>query len=587
MTGRHPTVFPLAHPATDVLGHLFPVAPLTPVTAVTPVTTGLLEIEGLRVSYRLAGKRRTVVEDIGLTVAPGEVVALVGSSGSGKSTIAQAILGLLPGTGRIESGAIRFEGEDILGWPDRRLSALRGARISLVPQDPAVSLNPVWTIGAQLAEMFRIHGQSGRIADGVPDLLARVGLPDPRDLAKRYPHELSGGMRQRVLIAIAIALHPRLIVADEPTSALDVTHQRRILDLIDDLRAADRTAMLLVTHDLGVARDRADRVVILKDGRIVEQGPAAEVLTRPRSPVARRLLADRACLALPQARAPRDATATPPGGEPDDAIVVDRLVHRFAGAPGAPALDGLSFRVRRGTTHALVGESGSGKTTTVRAVMGLLRPDGGRVLINGRDLSALKGRDLRLARRDIQLVYQNPYSSLDPRQTIGEIIGEPLRNFGLWPQQRQKIAEMTDRVRLPRDVLPRQPADLSGGQRQRVAIARALILSPGILVLDEAVSAQDVSVQAEILTLLEELQRDLGLTYLFVSHDLAVVRRISDSVSVLHRGVPVEAGPTALVFDHPVSPFTRELIDAIPGRRPPLRPGPVPAAPIPQEDSVS
>jgi peptide/nickel transport system ATP-binding protein len=526
----------------------------------------LLKVDGLSVAYRSGRETRRVVHDVSFAIAPGEVVALVGESGSGKTTTAQAVLGLLPPEGWIEAGALRLAGADIARWPQRRLEAIRGARISLIPQDPGSSLNPVRTVGAQIAEAFRIHraGTDAEIRTRTLDLLARVGLTPAEVRANQYPHELSGGMKQRVLIAIAVALKPDLIVADEPTSALDVTVQRRILDLIDDLRRENGTAVLLVTHDLGVAADRADRVVVLKDGRVQEAGPAAAVLSAPESAYARRLIADAPSLAAPAVRA--RPTATDRGA----AVVVDGLTHAYSqGGRAFRAVDGLSFALPRGTTHALVGESGSGKTTTVRAVVGFLKPTAGRVLVEGTEPATLKAEDLRRFRRTIQLVHQNPFGSLDPRQTVEAIVEEPLLNFE--PVDRaeraRRVAELIERVGLPADVLTRRPHALSGGQRQRVAIARALVLRPRVLVLDEAVSALDVTVQARILDLLDDLQRELGLSYLFVSHDLAVVRRIADTVSVLKDGRQVEAGPVETVFATPRHPYTRDLVEAIPGRR--------------------
>ncbi len=527
--------------------------------------TPLLSVENLSVAYREGDHSARVTHEVSFTIAAGEVVALVGESGSGKTTTAQAVIGLLPENGRIEAGNIRLNGEDIAGWSGKRFDAIRGRQISLIPQDPTSSLNPVKTVGAQVGEILRIHGERDRkaIDARVIELLARVGLSNPELRARQYPHELSGGMKQRVLIAIAIALKPQLIIADEPTSALDVTVQRRILDLIDELRHENGTAVLLVTHDLGVAADRADRIVVLQGGRIQESGETAQLLAAPRSTYAQRLLADAPSLSASSFRAP------PPAG--DDAIVVDSLVHDFSteGRKNFRAVDGVSFTVRRGTTHAIVGESGSGKTTTVRDVVGFGQPTAGAIRIEGTDIGTLKGEALRKFRQTIQLVYQNPFSSLDPRQTVFGIVEEPLINFGERdPAVRaQKVNALLERVGLPEALRKRRPRALSGGQRQRVAIARALILDPKVLVLDEAVSALDVTVQAQILKLLDELQKERGLTYLFVSHDLAVVRQISDTVSVLHNGRQVESGRVEDVFLRPQSDYTRELIDAIPGKR--------------------
>lgn len=531
----------------------------------------VIEVEGLCIAYSDGTAERRAVHDVSFSINPGEVVALVGESGSGKTTTAQSIIGLLAANGRVERGSIKLNGTDIARWTDRQLETVRGARISLVPQDPGNSLNPVKTIGAQVGEIFQIHGalRPDDIDDRVISLLARVGMSEPALRARQYPHELSGGMRQRVLIAIAIALKPQLIIADEPTSALDVTVQKRILDLIDELRAEYGTAVLLVTHDLGVAADRADRIVVLKDGRIQEQGAASVVLAAPRSPYTRQLLAAAPSFASPVSRPVASSAAS---GAHDDIVVVDGLVREFAGEGKSRfrAVDDLSFRVRRGSTHAIVGESGSGKTTTIRSIVGFEKPTAGRIEIDGTDLSRLVGEDLRQFRRKIQLVYQNPYGSLDPRQSILQIVAEPLINFSRLKRsdREEKARAILSRVGLPEDAFSRRPHALSGGQRQRVAIARALVLDPQVLVLDEAVSALDVSVQARILALLQELQSDLGLTYLFVSHDLAVVRQISDTVSVLRDGRLVDGGVVSDVFEHPSSDYTRELINAIPGQSP-------------------
>jgi len=528
----------------------------------------VLEISNLAVAYRSRDEFHRVVHNVSLEVRPGEVVALVGESGSGKTTTAQAVIGLLADNGKRESGAIRLNGTDIAGWSQKRLDAIRGSKISLIPQDPTSSLNPVKTIGAQVAEVLEIHryGSRREIEARVIELLARVGLPDPELRAKQYPHELSGGMRQRVLIAIAIALKPSLIIADEPTSALDVTVQKRILDLIDELRQEYGTAVLLVTHDLGVAADRANHIVVLKGGRIQEQGRTEEVLANPRSEYTRKLLAD-----APSIGKVRHVSRARGVEGAEHAIVVENLVQDFSvtGRGSFRAVDHVSFTVQRGTTHALVGESGSGKTTTARSVAGFNRPSGGRILIDGTDVTRLRSEALRQFRRKIQLVYQNPFASLDPLQTIFQIVEEPLLNFDPIPREdrARKVHAILDRVGLPQSVLTRKARALSGGQRQRVAIARALVLDPQVLVLDEAVSALDVTVQAQILDLLDELQNSLGLTYLFISHDLAVVRQISDTVSVLHNGRQVDSGSIEDVFQSPSSDYTRELLGAIPGQR--------------------
>lgn len=544
-------------------------------TATTvPAPIPLLEVENLAIAYRDRGHEQRVVHGVSFAIAPGEVVALVGESGSGKTTTAQALIGLLADNGRVEQGAIRLNGTDIAAWSPDRFDTVRGRVISLIPQDPTSSLNPVRTVGEQVGEILKIHryGDRRAIAQRVVELLAKVGLSQPELRARQYPHELSGGMKQRVLIAIAIALQPALIIADEPTSALDVTVQRRILDLIDELRHEFGTAVLLVTHDLGVAADRAHRLVVLQGGRIQEQGETASVLRNPQSAYTRKLLADAPSLSQGAFRPARAAANDAPERPEDFAIVVEGLVHDFPMAGRKEpfrAVDGVSFRVRRGTTHAIVGESGSGKTTTIRDVVGFRQPTAGRIVIEGTDLTTLRGEALRQFRRTVQLVYQNPFSSLDPRQTIFQIIEEPLLNFEPLPatERAHRVHDILARVGLPAAVLERRPLALSGGQRQRVAIARALVLQPRVLVLDEAVSALDVTVQAQILALLDTLQRDLGLTYLFISHDLAVVRQIADTVSVLQGGRQVDAGRVEDVFLHPGSDYTRELIAAIPGKK--------------------
>ncbi|MGV9304374.1 dipeptide ABC transporter ATP-binding protein [Nonomuraea sp. NPDC004354] len=485
----------------------------------------LLDVRDLVVSY---GRRRTV-HGVSFTVEPGEVVAVVGDSGSGKTTTAHTILGLHPA----DSGQILLNGTDIARWSAKRMRTVRGAQIGLVPQDPGNSLNPVKTVGAQIGETLRVHRRGDRraISNRVAELLVRVGLTEAH--ASRYPHELSGGMRQRVLIAAAIALRPQLVIADEPTSALDATVQRRVLDLIDDLRAEFGTAVLLVTHDLAMAAGRSDRVVVMRDGRVEEQGPAATLA------YTRRVLT----------AAERPFKAADPAAPV--AVAATGLVKTYG---DVRAVDDVSFEVRQSTTHALVGESGSGKTTTARMIARFVTPTSGAARVAG---APERGRDFR---RHVQLVYQNPYASLDPRQTVRRVIEEPLRNFAL----DGSAADLLERVGLPADLLTRRPRELSGGQRQRVAIARALAVSPRLLVLDEAVSALDVSAQEQILDLLESLQRELGITYLFISHDLKVVRQISHTVSVMNKGKIVESGTTEEVFTRPRHAYTRELLAAIP-----------------------
>ncbi|MBO1768624.1 ABC transporter ATP-binding protein [Agrococcus sp. TF02-05] len=532
------------------------------------MTEPLLTIDDLAVSYRARRERRTALEGLSLELGRGEVLALVGESGSGKSTTAQSIVGLLPEGGRIDRGsiALRLAGGpiDLARLEGRALEDIRGRRVALVPQDPGTSLNPVQTIGASVAAPLRIHrwGRPEAIRRRVVELLDRVGLDDPERRARQHPHELSGGMRQRALIAAAIALEPELIIADEPTSALDVTVQRRILDLLDDLRGELGSSVLLITHDLAVAAERADAIAVLRGGRLEEAGPTRAVLEQPASRYTATLLADAPALADDAPRAPR------PPAEPF--VVVERLVHEYGRRADAHrAVDDVGFGIERGTTHALVGESGSGKTTIGRAVAGFHAPSTGGIRIGDRDVVAAR-RD-RSLRRVVQLVSQNPFASLDPRRTVEQSIGEPLQNLGAPDGRRLDRRELARRVStaiahvaLPPDAGERLPRELSGGQRQRVAIARALIIEPAVVVLDEAVSALDVTVQAQILALLERLQGELGLTYLFITHDLAVVRRIADTVTVLRQGRAVETGTAEQVLLRPRHDYTRALLDAVP-----------------------
>ncbi|MGI5131451.1 dipeptide ABC transporter ATP-binding protein [Pseudonocardia sp. CA-107938] len=533
--------------------------------AAVPVSVPLLQVEDLRVSYGGALGDLTAVDGVSLTVEPGEVVAVVGESGSGKSTLAMAVLGLLPGTGRVDGGRVVLDGDqELTALSERAQRSIRGRRIGLVPQDPTVSLNPVTKIGDQVAEVLRVHGLADRRTARIEAvaLLERAGLAEAAVRAGQYPHELSGGMRQRVLIAIAIAANPQLIIADEPTSALDATVQQRILDHLDELTRTSGTAVLLITHDLGVAADRADRIVVMSGGRIVEEGPVRQILDDPQDEYTRRLVAS----------APGLRPVPPPAPLPDGPPLVEvhDLVkeYRLPGRHLLRAVDGVSFTIGRGETLGLVGESGSGKSTITRLLLRLADPTSGRVVLDGADVTTVRGRAARALRRRAQLVYQNPYASLDPRFSIEDVVTEPLRAFavGTRAEQRARAAELLDRVALPASVLQRRPAELSGGQRQRVAIARALALAPDLVVCDEPVSALDVSVQAQVLDLLRELQADQGLAYLFISHDLAVVRSIAHRVGVLQHGRLVELRPTEQLFTAPGHPYTVELLAAVAGQ---------------------
>ena len=576
----------------------------------------LLRVEDLEVAFRSSTGMVPAVRRANLTIYPGQSVAIVGESGSGKTTLANAVIGLLPGTGRVTGGRILFDGEDIAHASDKQMQRLRGSQIGLVPQDPMTNLNPVWSIGFQVREALRANGLAGvaddrlakfapreagpsqpgedgrasraqgriAVSEQVALLLEDAGLPDAARRAGQYPHEFSGGMRQRALIAIGLAARPRLLIADEPTSALDVTVQRRILDHLGRLTHELGAAMLFVTHDLGLAAERAAHVVVMHRGRVVESGPSLDVLQNPRHPYTRRLVEAAPSLAsqrIEAAHAEGIQVAEDELGvheiakDTPEILRVEHLTKVFdvRGAKGADAhiraVDDVTFGVLRGTTTALVGESGSGKSTVANIVLNLIDPTEGKVFHNGVDLSTLGPKQLFELRRIMQPVFQNPYGSLDPMYSIYRIIEEPLRvhDVGGGQERSERVAELLDMVALPRSAMRRYPNELSGGQRQRVAIARALALRPEIVVLDEAVSALDVLVQAQILRLLAELQRELDLTYLFITHDLAVVRQIADDVVVMEKGRVVESGHADDLFAHPRETYTRELIDAVPGSR--------------------
>lgn len=546
----------------------------------------VLEVRDLRVSYQTSRGQVVALKGVDLDLGRGEVLALVGESGSGKSTLAHAVIGLLAENASVDGGTISVGGRDIAGWSERRLRAVRGQEVGLVPQDPSVSLNPVKRIGPQVVEAITAHRKLPRAAAQAEalSLLEKVGLDRPEVRLRQYPHELSGGMRQRVLIAIAIAGRPGLLIADEPTSALDVTVQRRILDHLETLTADLGSSMLLVTHDLGVAADRADRIVVMQGGLVVESGPVRQILDDPKDSYTRRLLASAPGLGA-RATGPAYAPSVPVPEDSTPLVRVEHLVKDFAlpatrgnDSRVVRAVDDVSFELHRGRTLALVGESGSGKSTTARLVLRLADPTAGTVTFDGADITGATGRQWRELRRRAQLIYQNPYASLDPRFSVEELVTEPLRAFsvGTRATQRELAARLVDRVALPGGTLTRKPAELSGGQRQRVAIARALTLSPDLVVCDEAVSALDVSVQAQVLELLAELQAQDDLAYLFITHDLSVVRQIAHDVAVMREGRIVELAPTEQVFERPAHPYTHELLSAIAGTRHPHAEG-VPA----------
>lgn len=534
----------------------------------------LVEIRGLDVGYVRHRRVTPAVTGLDLTIDRGEIVAIVGESGSGKTTTANALIGLLPANGRITAGSAAIDGVETAGASERVLRQLRGRVVGLVPQDPMVGLNPTQRIGRQVGEAVRLRGVAGpEVAAEVLRFLEQAGVPDPRLRARQYPHELSGGLRQRVLIAIALAGRPKLIIADEPTSALDVTVEKKILDHLTGLVREQGISLLLITHDLAVAADRADRVVVMRHGRIVEQGDPRVILGSPREAYTRQLIAAAPGLAHGGKVVARFDVRGEPVPEP--ILTLTNVTKTFDvrdprhGQRGFNALDGVTLAVPRGRTHALVGESGCGKTTTLRIALGLEPPTSGSVLLDGTEISRLSWRQQRPLRRRAQIVHQNPFAALDPRFTIKQSIIEPLvaLRIGDRASRNRRARELLDQVALPSSYLDRLPTELSGGQRQRVAIARALAPEPDLIMLDEPVSALDVSVQEQILRLLTELQAELGLSYLFVSHDLAVVAEVSHTVSVMSRGRVVEHGSVAEVFTNPTSPYTQELIDAIPGQR--------------------
>jgi peptide/nickel transport system ATP-binding protein len=542
--------------------------------AAAPVTTGpVLEIAGLSVSVRGEDGEREVVSNLSLTLSRGETLCIAGESGSGKSMTALAIMQLLPQpAARISSGSIRLGDTDLAGLDERRMRRIRGDRIAMIFQEPMTSLNPVLSIGRQLTESIEAHTSlsQGEARQRAIEALKAVRISEAESRLKQFPHELSGGMRQRVMIAMALALEPDVLIADEPTTALDVTVQGEVLELLRDLQRQHGTSVILITHDMGVVAEMADRVIIMRHGRMVEEGRTSDIFAAPQADYTRELLA-----AVPRIgsgvgrQKSRDAeTATPANVAEVKGLHVRFDLHGgFFGrvTRRVHAVEGVSFSIAPNETLALVGESGCGKSTTAKALAGLV-PYSGDIVIGGRNLSGL-GRDERKAvRRDVQMIFQDPFASLDPRMRVGDLVAEPLVIHGIASKEErsERVAALFERVGLSADQMELYPHELSGGQRPRVCIARALALRPKLIIADESVSALDVSVQARVLDLLKELQREFGVAYLFISHDMAVVENISDRVAVMYLGQIVEMGTRDQVFSNPRHPYTKRLIEAVP-----------------------
>ena len=550
----------------------------------------LLSVRDLKVAFKTNKVYNEVLHGVSLDVYPGETVAIVGESGSGKSTMMHAVINLLPGTGQITEGSVKWNGTELVGIGRSEMETIRGREIGLVPQDPMSNLNPVWSIGFQVEEAVRANGQATTRKEAkkrAAEVLEQAGLQDAEKRMRQYPHQFSGGMKQRALIGIGLSANPQLLIADEPTSALDVTVQRVVLDHLAERTQELGTAVVFITHDLGLAAERAEKLVVMYKGNIVESGPSREILQRPQHPYTKRLVSAAPSLASRRIGMGADLPAAPTETFNVALLAEERDLHR-----GEPlievenlskvyklrkgnfssedfiAVDSATFTINRGETMALVGESGSGKSTIAKMVLQLEKPTSGIIRIEGKDTSQLGAAGLFELRSQLQPVFQDPYGSLDPLRNIGNTIMEPLNihKVGDRHSRRERVLELLDQVSLPRELVTRYPNELSGGQRQRVAVARGLALKPEILVLDEAVSALDVLVQAQILELLAELQRELGLTYLFITHDLAVVRLIADRVCVMQQGKIVEQATTDEVFENPQQQYTRNLLDAIPGR---------------------
>ena len=525
----------------------------------------VLEVSGLTVALPKNADRPNAVENISFTVAPGEIVCVVGESGSGKSVTASAVMGLLPDALRPTAGKTLLEGEDTLTAEKSRLRDLRGTRMAMIFQEPMTALNPVTRVGEQIAEVLEIHTSmsAAERRQRAIEIMEAVQLPDPERMVDAFPHQLSGGQRQRIMIAMALVLDPSLLIADEPTTALDVTTQAQILKLIKEMQERRGTGVLFITHDFGVVAEIADRIVVMQHGRIVEYGDRDDVLRRPKAPYTQMLMASVPSMTPPERSAKTGETA-----------VEVKALNEVYGKTGwlskariVHAVQDVDLMVRKGETLGIVGESGSGKSTVARCIARLIDPTSGSISLHGTEIATISQAQLRPHRRKVQIVFQDPYRSLNPRRTIGQSLVEAPMNFGMPEAQALKVArDLMELVGLSGDALERYPHQFSGGQRQRICIARALAVEPEVLIADEAVSALDVSVQAQVLKLLDDIRVKYNLAMLFITHDLRVAAQICDRLIVMQKGVIVEHGPTRAVYQNPQHPYTRLLLDAAPGQ---------------------
>ena len=531
----------------------------------------LLRVQNLSVALPEGGDRPYAVKDVNFELKQNEILCIVGESGSGKSISANAIMGLLPAYLKPQNGQIYFRGQDLLQQSENQLLSLRGKDIGMIFQEPMSALNPVMKVGDQIAEVMAVHQAYPGAARNarVLELLRLVGLPDPQSLQHAYPFRLSGGQRQRVMIAMALALEPAILIADEPTTALDVTTQAQILKLIKEIQRSMHMAVMFITHDFGVVADIADRVLVMEKGVVVEQGPASALLNHPQHPYTKRLIA-----AVPHGTSKDSVADTQNTLSETPVLEVKNLRKTYVTARGlfvqkriVKAVDDVSFTVKRGKTLGIVGESGSGKSTIGKCLLKLIEIDGGQMLIDGKDIAPLSAAQFRPQRHKIQMIFQDPFASLNPRHTVGRILMDgPMANGVPRAQAEQRARELLRLVELEESAFDRYPNAFSGGQRQRIGIARALALDPELLVADESVSALDVSVQAQVLKLLQDIQQRLQVAMIFITHDLRVAAQVCDEIVVMHQGRIVEQGTPANVFDQPQDKYTQTLIAAIPGQ---------------------